>query len=118
MRGKRADWSADDIAKARVFMERGCTQAMKLAKLMNKNYTGSFYAQMRLHCSDLLPEKRVYKSRNPYAVSRVPGHARNIVRHMTENTGDPAYFLIADLPQPYHPLHDNPRMKRILGGSP
>ncbi len=116
MRGKRAEWSADDIAKARVLMAQGLTQSMKLAKAMSKNYTGSFYEQMRRHCADLLPPRRAYRPRHSSVTSK-SAHARNIVRHRAEASGDPAYFLIADLPQPYHPLHDNPRMKRILGGS-
>lgn len=109
MKRRKDCWSPEEVQRVRAMMLAGCKRSEVIARELGRSQ-GATWHVMRQHCSDLLPPKRIYDLRNR-------GGDRKIIRaRIVASSDERAVDYLP--PQPYHPLHDNPRIKRILGGSP
>lgn len=104
---RNGNWSAAEIAQARKLISAGVTSSKEIATRLRRPHTGHVWLQMRRHCGDLLPDKRVYARRSTPALT--------IVRKLGEASETPADDT--ERPQPWHPLHDNARLLSVLAGA-
>lgn len=110
-------WSAEETTIARNLWERGVYSgeiAETVNRMFRKGRTGNS-VMGRMHKIGAVYASRVEPDEAEEYASRATGATAAMLRAASRGGAAKAEMLAAQARAPYHPLHDNPKLKAVLG---